>query len=173
MLKKLFASPSDLLDSISERLPFLNWFTPLFMISSPLVVSFITVFPFALKVHVTPEQSPLELMMFVIPSSTYIGSELFLTAAILLFLCTISPVRARIGQYLAVSLAALLSILMVIFLWSKILLTNMMSIMFSVAYSAGRVHVHSPQFWVYFMSVGGTVLVLLNLITIVRQRKTA
>jgi hypothetical protein len=66
----------------------------------------------------------------------------------------------------------LFSILLVIALWSELPMTNIMSIMFSIAYSGARVRVHSPQPWVHFISTGGTALVLLNLVTVIWQKKT-
>jgi hypothetical protein len=173
MLKRLFAFPSDLLKPTSERLLFLSWLTPLLIIFSPFIVSFVTALPYALKVRTTPDQSPLALIAFVVPACTRITSDFLPITAVLLFLCTTFPIRVRIGQYLVASLALLFSILLVVALWSKLPMTNMMSIMFFVAYSGARASVRSPQFWVHFISAGGTALVLLNLVVIIGRRKTA
>lgn len=173
MLRNWFASQPDMLKIASRRLTFLNWLTPLLIVLLPLSVSLMTALPYALNVHTTPDHSPLGLIEFVVPMCTRVTSDFLLISAVLLVLCTTSLVRAKIGQYQVFSLATLFSILLIIFLWSKLPMANIISIMSSVAYSGARVQVHSPQPWVHFVSAGGTVLILLNLVTVIGQKKTA
>ena len=162
-----------MLKTATKRLSLLHWLTPLLLIFMPLIVSFFTALPFALNVRTAPDQGPLKLIGSVVPPFSRFSLDYPLISAVLLFLCTFPLVRAKMGHYLVVSLMALFSIPLVVLLWSKLPIINVLSIELSYAHSGGRVHVHSPQIWVYLISAGGTLLLLLNLMTVIGQKKTA
>ena len=93
-------------------------------------------------------------------------------SAIPLFLCTTRPVRAKLGPRLVVILAALFSILSVITLWPALQITYISSVQDIFAFYGGQVLVGFAD-WVNLVSTDITLVVGLNLTTIIGKEKTA
>ncbi len=136
------------------------------------LTSFVIAVPFALQVPTTPDRSPLGLIWYVLPSSALTPSIFLIICALPLFLCTTPLAKAKFGRRWLVILAGLFSILSVIALWSGLQTTNMMSIFNSLAYFGIEVFLGWAN-WVNFVTAGGALLVLLNLMVIIGQEKTA
>jgi hypothetical protein len=179
-LDELFEQLPDLVESynifrvVYKYLSFLTWLTPLLIILSPLIVSLVTALPFALKVRIAQGESPFQLIWYAVSSSALVITPDFLIiCAIPLFLCANPHVRARLGRRLLVTLATLFSILSAIGFWSGLQTANIVSASSSFAFFGMGVLILTPASWVYFVSVGGIILIVLNLMTVIGQEKTA
>ena len=161
--------PYYLLKVASKHLPFINWLTPLLLLLSPLIVSFITVLRIALNMVKYLDQSLLQMLWFDVLYSGLVSSAFLLISVIPLFLCTTSYIRARIGERRVEILATFFSIASTIALCVGLLSANIMSaVRFQIGFGFP-----SPAVWVYFVIAGGIILIVLNWMTIIGQGKTA
>ena len=152
--------------------PFLTWLTPLILILSPLIVSLVTLLPVAHNLPTTLDRSPLQMIWIAVSHSILVPSGFLLISATPLFLCTTRPVRAKLGPRLVVILAALFSILSVITLWPALRITDMLSADHYFVYFVLQV-LHGPADWVNLVCTDITLVVVLNLMTIIGKEKTA
>ncbi len=177
-LDELFEQLPDLEESptlfqiASKYLLFLNWLTPLLLILLPLIVSLVTALPFALTIHRELDRNPLQVIAYAVPYATLVSSGFLIISALLLFLCTTSRIRSKLGARLVITLAGLFSILSVLSLWTGLPIANIISAYRSFV-SYGADVFFTAANWVHFVSLGGTVLVALNLITVIGQEQTA
>ncbi len=163
----------NMLKAISKHISFLTWLAPFLIIFSPFIVSLVTALPFTLRARALPDRSPLQLIWYVVPSSTLVSSDFLIISAVLLFVCTTRWVRTKVGHHLVVILAVLFSILSAINLWSGLAFANVMSVVRSFAYIGGLVQIYTPADWVYLVIAGGIILIALNLIVVIGQSKNA
>lgn len=163
----------DVSMTVSKKLPFLNWLTPLLLIVSPLLVSLATVLPVVPNMPINPSRGPFQLIWQVVPSSTLSSSVPLLASAIPLFLCATVLIRKRIGQRLVILLAALFSIFSGIALWSGLEIANMMTTYRTFGFFGILPFIGYPTPWVYWVIGTGIVLIALNLMVIIGQGKTA
>jgi hypothetical protein len=164
-----FQEPYDLVKMASTKLPFLNWLTPLLLLLSPLIVSLITALHIALYMARIRDQIPYEMIWHAVLESTVVSSSFLLISVILLFLCTTTFMRAKIGQRPARILITSFSILSVIALWLGLSTANIM------AAEPFRIGFYIPRAadWVYFVIAGDIVLIILNLMVTIRQGQAA
>ncbi len=162
----------NLFQETSKHLSFLNWLTPLFLILSPLVVGLVTMLGFAPYTRSILDQSPLQLMGNVVPSATRVSFGSLVISVIPLFLCTVSCIRSKLDPHFVVILVALLSSLSVMSLWTSLRTAYMMSAYHFAALLGIDIFWISP-YWLNALCASGTVLVVLNLITVIGQEATA
>ena len=179
-LDELFEQLPDIEEShnifsmAAKHLAFFNWLVPLLIILSPILVSFFTALPFALRAPRTLDRAPLQLITFVVPSFTLLVSIFLISlSAVPLYLCTKPLIRAKLKRRLVLILAILFSIFSVMTLWSGLALVNIMSSIDSFAFFGGLVQIYKPSDWVYFVIVSGMILIVLNLMVVIGQEKTA
>ena len=164
---------NDVFKMAAMKLPSLNWLTPLLLILSPLFVSLVTVLLVVPNMPKTPGREPLQLIWFVVSSSTLEPSGLLLVSLLPLFLFTTPHIRSKIGQRSIVALTTLFSILSALALWLGLHATNIMSISSAYAFFGLLIFILIPADWVYFLIVGGMILIVLNWMVIIGQGKTA
>ena len=162
----------DLFQKASQHLSFPNWLTPLFLILSPLIVSLVTVLGFAPFTRSILGQSPLQFIEEVVPADTHVSSGFLIISAILLFLCTVSWIRSKLGSYFVVILVVLLSSLSAVSLWISLRTAYMMSA-YKFATHLGIYILWMSPYWLNTLCASGTVLIVLNLITVIGQETTA
>jgi hypothetical protein len=163
----------DVFRTASKKLPFLNWLTPLLLILSPLIVVLITILPVILNMPITPGRGPFQLVLHVVPASMLSSSVPLLVSAIPLFLCTTASIRAKIGNRLVVILVTLFSILSAIALWLGLWTANIMATELSFGFFGIQLFLGYPAEWVYFVIGIGIILIVLNLMVVIGQEKTA
>ena len=158
----------------ARHLAFFNWLVPVLIILSPILVSFLTVLPFALRVQRTLDRGPLQLIAFVVPSFSLLVSVFLVSlSAVPLYLCTKPLIRVKLKRRLVLIITMSFSIFSVITLWSALAIVNIMSSIDSFAYFGGLVQIYTPSDWVYFVIITGIILIALNLMVVVGQEKTA
>jgi hypothetical protein len=167
-----FEKTDGIFRATAKHLSFLPWLTPLLFILSPLIASLVIALPFALRAYTSTDRSPLQLIWYVVPSSTLVPTFFLLISVIPLFLCATPLVRTKLGQRLFVTLTAFFSILSSITLWLGLQTVNMMAVQSAFAFFGGLVFVGWAD-WVNFVSAVGALLVVLNFMTIIGREKTA
>jgi hypothetical protein len=168
-----YEQTSDVFRTASQKLAFLNWLTPLFLVLSPLVVSLATVLPVVLSMPITPGRGPFQLIWHAVPPATLSSSGQLLVTAIPLFLCTTASLRTKIRQRVAVLIATLFSIMSGIALWSGLQTVNMMTTYRAFGFFGIILFIGYPAQWVYIVIGIGMVLIALDLMVIIGQGKTA
>jgi hypothetical protein len=159
----------DFFKMASKNLPFMYWLTPLLLLLSPLFVSLFTVLLIALNMVAVLDQRFLPMFVEDVLYSTLVSSGFLLLGVIPLFLCSTAFIRAKIGQRPVMILATLFSILSVITFSLGVLNANIMSaIRFQIGFGFP-----TPADWVYFVIAGGIILIVLNLMAVIGQGKTA
>jgi len=159
----------DFFKMASKNLPFMYWLTPSLLLLSPFFVSLLTVLLIALNMVRVLDQNFLPLFIEDVLYSTLVSSGFSLISAIPLFLCSTAFIRAKIGQRPVMILATLFSILSVITFSLGVLNANIMS---AIRFQRGF-GFPVPAGWVYFVIAGGIILIILNLIVLIGQAKTA
>lgn len=172
MFGKLLVTKIELLKPVSKRYKHLNWLSPLLVMISPFIVAVFTSLPFATNISLTSFQSPLDLIgsvMLLLVNN--LPSYLFVCSS-LLFLCTIKSVQVTLGHRITAMFVVLISVYLMIKIWSLLPLVNIATWMFCHKNLSSRFIV-SPQFWVYIVSSVLILLMLLNLITVIGQERPA
>jgi hypothetical protein len=152
--------------------PFLTWLTPLILILSPLIVSLVRALPSAHNLPTILDRSPLQIFLIDVSHSILVPSGFLLISAIPLFLCTTRPVRAKLGPRWVVILAALFSILSVITLRPVLQITYLLTAAHMLSYLPGLFLIGYAD-WVNLVWIDITLVVVLNLMTIIGKEKTA
>ena len=158
----------DLFKKVAKNLSFLNWLTPLLLLVSPLIVSLITALRVALMARIL-DYIPLERIGYAVLDAVLVPSGFLLISAILLFLCTTSFMRAKIGQRSVAILATAFSILSGIALWFGLSTANIMTAL-PFRWGFGKL---IPADWVYLGIAGGIVLIILNLMIVIEKGRAA
>jgi hypothetical protein len=165
------AESYGLIQLVTMRLSFLNWFTPLFLTLSPLLICLVVTLSFARYTRLLFGQSPFTLIGYVVPS-VIIASSSSLIFSVFLFLCIAFRTWMKLDFRLVIVLAILFSSWSILNLWTDLQTSQAMSALRSAAFLGVDIIFPSHNL-AYAFSFGAIVLVLLNLITVIGQANTA